>query len=130
VGHEKASAPCPFLRHYFFERDEELRLLDLRVPLDLRDAVLDLRAVVPLRAVLPAALRVRVLAPVLRVLRAGFARRVLVAFFAAVFFVERLAAPFVSPALRRCLFTTRAASSSARSTLEPWCRAESLMCSY
>ena len=107
-------------RRYFFERDEELRL---REPVDLRerDAVLDLRAVVPLRAVLPAALRVRVLAPVLRVLRAGLALRELAAlFFAAVFVAERLVAPFlVSPAVRRCLFTTRAASSSARSTLSP-----------
>lgn len=112
-----AIGPCPVGRYFFFERDEELRPREL---LDLRDVLLDLRVLPVLRAVLPAALRVRDLAPVLRVLRVGLARRELEAlFFAAVFFEERLEAPLVSPDLRRCLFTTRAASSSARPSLAP-----------
>jgi hypothetical protein len=117
------------------ERDEELRrereaLLDLR---EEPERLLEREVLPVLRPVLPAALRVRDLAPVLRVLRAGFARRELVAlFFAAVFvFVEeRLEAPFVSPDLRRCLFTTRAASSSARSRLAPCWRADCLIFWY
>jgi hypothetical protein len=121
--------PC-----YFFEREEELRPREREVLLDLREepARLPEREVLPvLRLVLPAALRVRDLAPVLRVLRAGFARRELEAlFFAAVFFEERLEAPFVSPVLRRCLFTTRAASSSARSRLAPCWRADCLIFWY
>jgi hypothetical protein len=87
-----------------------------------REAVpLDLRPVLPLAEVRP-----RDLAPVRRVLRAGFARREL----DALFFEERLEVPFVSPALRRCLFVTRAASSSARPVLAPRLRADCLMCWY
>ena len=86
-----------------------------------------------LRRVLAAVVRLRDLAPVLRVLRVGFARRVVLfaeVFFAEVFFAERLEAPFVSPDLLRCLFTTRAASSSARPVLAPRLRADCLIFAY
>jgi hypothetical protein len=104
---------------YFFERD------DVRLDLRVRDVLLDLRAPVDLRPVLPAVVRDRVLPPAVpRVLRAGFARRD--ELFAVLFFDE----PFVSPASRRCLFTVRAASSSARSRLAPRLRADCLIFSY
>jgi hypothetical protein len=113
---------------YFFERDDDR--LDLRE----REALLDLRAPVDLRPVLPLAeVRERDLPPaLLRVLRAGFARRD--ALFAVLFFEALLAAlfdePFVSPACWRCLFTVRAASSSARSRLAPRLRADCLIFWY
>ena len=116
---------------YFFERDEPLdlrerdELLDLRVPVDLRPG--DLRPVLPLVEV-----RDRDLPPAEpRVLRAGFARRdeVFDALLAEVF-DALLDAVFVSPASRRCLFTVRAASSSARSRLAPRLRADCLIFSY
>ena len=111
---------------YFFERDDLERL---REP----DELLDLRRV------LAAVVRLRDLAPVLRELRAGLARRdelfaeVFVAlrfaalFLAAVFFFEE---PFASPDWPRCLFTTRAASSSARPSLAPRLRADCLIFEY
>jgi hypothetical protein len=105
------------------ERLREVDVLELpREP----DELLDLRRV------LAAVVRVRDLAPVLRVLRAGFARRVelFVELFAEVFFAERFEAPFVSPDLLRCLFTTRAASSSARPVLAPRLRADCLIFAY
>lgn len=115
---------------YFFERDEELRPrerdeeeLDLRE----RDALLDLRPVRPLAEV-----RVRDLAPVPRVLRAGFARReALFALDEEERFEEVLLdEPFVSPACLRCLLTTRAASCSARDVLAPRLRADCLILAY
>lgn len=118
-------------RAYFFERDEELRprereelldlLLDLRVPdvrERLRDELPDLRPVRPLAVV-----RVRVLAPPLRVLRVGFARRVEL-------FEELFDELFASPVLLRCLFTVRAAISFARFVLVPRLRADCLIFSY
>ncbi|AKI99075.1 Hypothetical protein AA314_00702 [Archangium gephyra] len=89
-----------------------------------------------LRRVLAAVVRLRDLAPALRVLRAGLARRdelfaeLFVELLAEVFFAERLEAPFVSPALLRCLLTTRAASSSARPSLAPRLRADCLIFEY
>jgi hypothetical protein len=99
-----------------------------------RDALPDLRAPVDLRPVLPLAEgRDRDLPPAVpRVPRAGFARRDVP--FAALFFEELRVVlfdePFVSPACRRCLFTVRAASSSARSRLAPRLRADCLIFSY
>ncbi|OJT25610.1 hypothetical protein BO221_06990 [Archangium sp. Cb G35] len=81
-----------------------------------------------LRRDFAAVVRLRDLAPELRVLRAGFARRE--ELFADVFFAERLEVPFVSPALLRCLLTTRAASSSARPVLAPRLRADCLIFEY
>lgn len=102
------------------ELDEVERLREPEEPLDLRR---DFAAVV----------RLRDLAPVLRVLRAGLARRdelFAAVFFAEVFFAERFEAPFVSPDLLRCLLTTRAASSSARPSLAPRLRADCLIFEY
>jgi hypothetical protein len=112
------------------ERDELERP---REPVDL-ERLRELEELPDLRRVLAAVLRPRDLAPALRVLRAGLARRdVLLAEvfvelrLAAVFF---FAAPFVSPDLLRCLFTTRAASSSARPSLAPRLRADCLIFEY
>jgi hypothetical protein len=87
-----------------------------------------LRVLLDLRRVLAAVVRPRDLVPALRVLRAGFALRG--ELFAEVFFAERFEAPFVSPALPRCLLTTRAASSSARPSLAPRLRADCLIFAY
>ncbi|WPB77019.1 hypothetical protein KYC5002_49575 [Archangium violaceum] len=85
-----------------------------------------------LRRDFAAVVRLRDLAPELRVVRAGFARReeLFAELFADVFFAERVEVPFVSPALRRCLLTTRAASSSARPVLAPRLRADCLIFEY
>jgi hypothetical protein len=125
---------------YFFEREglpvrrERDALPDLREePLEVRerDELPDLRPVRPLAEVRP-----RDLAPALRVLRAGFARREVLldeeelfdedVRFDEVLFDE----PFVSPACRRCLLTTRAASCSARPSLAPRLRADCLIFAY
>jgi hypothetical protein len=113
---------------YFFERDEELRrerdegLERREEPLDFRepDELPDLRPVRPLAEV-----RLRDLPPVLRLARVGFARRE--ALFDEALFEDE---PFVSPAFRRCLLTTRAASCSARPSLAPCLRADCLILAY
>ena len=111
---------------YFFEREERERLREA----DERERGLD--ELLDLRRDFAAVVRLRDLAPELRVVRAGFARReeLFAELFADVFFTERFEVPFVSPALRRCLLTTRAASSSARPVLAPRLRADCLIFEY
>lgn len=116
-------------RAYFFERDE----LERPRELDDLERLREPDELPGLRRVLAAVVRLRDLAPVLRVLRAGLARRdelFAAVFFAAVFFAERFEALFVSPDLLRCLLTTRAASSSARPSLAPRLRADCLIFAY
>ncbi|MCY1072910.1 hypothetical protein [Archangium lansingense] len=84
---------------------------------------LALRRVLPLAVVL-----LRDLPPTLRVLRTGFARRV--ELFAEVLVELFFDEPFASPALLRCLFTTRAASCLARPVLAPRLRADCLIFEY
>ncbi|HEX5745808.1 MAG TPA: hypothetical protein VFZ09_06170 [Archangium sp.] len=121
------------MRAYFFEREELERLRELDRPREPDEREREPDEPLDLRRDFAAVVRLRDLAPELRVPRAGFARRDELfadVFFAEVFFAERFEAPFVSPDLPRCLLTTRAASSSARPSLAPRLRADCLILAY